>query len=60
MTFLGEFAVVDVNEIKFSPSPFDILAIPAKKKKIVMSLAESRIGPTKKKKVVMSLSEKGA
>lgn len=51
---------MNVNEIKFSSSLFDMLVILTEKKKIIMSLTESCISLTKKKKVVMFLSEKSA
>jgi hypothetical protein len=40
---LGEFAVETVAEIQFSDRPFDMLAIPEEKKKVIRSLTESRV-----------------
>lgn len=48
MTASGEFAVETVEEIKFSTSPFDMLAIPEDKKKVVKSLTESRVAMTER------------
>ncbi|KAJ8227486.1 hypothetical protein LV160_009067, partial [Aspergillus fumigatus] len=42
----GEFAVEEVAEIQFSDAPFDMLAIPEDKKKVIKSLTESRVRAT--------------
>ncbi|EEH33168.2 MYB DNA-binding domain-containing protein [Paracoccidioides lutzii Pb01] len=41
-----EFAVEDVDEIKFSSTPFDMLTIPEDMKKVIKSLTESRVSAT--------------
>jgi hypothetical protein len=38
--------VADVHEIEFSNSPFNMLTIPASKKKVIKSLTESRVSDT--------------
>lgn len=38
---LGEFAVESIEEIQFSPSPFNRIAIPENKKKVIKSVVES-------------------
>ncbi|KAB8227883.1 ATP-binding protein [Aspergillus alliaceus] len=38
----GEFAVESIQQIRFSPSPFDMLSIPDAKRKVIKSLTESR------------------
>jgi hypothetical protein len=43
---LGEFAVEKVAAIQFSDTPFDMLAIPEDKKKVIKSLTESRVRAT--------------
>jgi phosphopentomutase len=43
---LGEFAVEKVAEIQFSDTPFDMLAIPEDKKRVIKSLTESRVRAT--------------
>jgi SpoVK/Ycf46/Vps4 family AAA+-type ATPase len=43
---LGEFAVEKVAAIQFSDAPFDMLAIPEDKKKVIKSLTESRVRAT--------------
>ncbi|KAH1353232.1 hypothetical protein KXX63_002251 [Aspergillus fumigatus] len=42
----GEFAIEEVAEIQFSNAPFDMLAIPEDKKKVIKSLTESRVRAT--------------
>ena len=40
---LGEFAVEGVAQIQFSDRPFNMLAIPVEKKRVIKSLTESRV-----------------
>jgi hypothetical protein len=40
--------VENINKIKFSFSPFDILYIPEAKKKVIKSVAKSRLSAEKK------------
>ena len=60
MIILKEFAVMNINEIKFFSSFFDMLIILTEKKKIVMSLTKNHIDLIEKKKIVMSFSKKNA
>lgn len=39
-----EFAVADIEEIKWSSTPFDYLIIPDNQKEVVIALAETRLG----------------
>ncbi|OKL55245.1 hypothetical protein UA08_09489 [Talaromyces atroroseus] len=39
----GEFDVDSITEISFSNAPFDMLTVPEEKKKVIKSLAESRV-----------------
>jgi hypothetical protein len=40
---IGEFEVASVEKIQFSDSPFDMLTVPHEKKKVIKSLAKSRV-----------------
>jgi hypothetical protein len=44
---LGEFAVFDIKDIKFSATPFNILNIPIKKKMVIMFF--TRVGLLKQR-----------
>ena len=39
-----EFAVADIQEIKWSSSPFECLTIPQEEKEVIIALAETRLG----------------
>ena len=39
-----EFAVADIEDIKWSSSPFDCLTIPDEQKEVIVALAETRLG----------------
>ena len=40
---IGEFEVASIENIRFSDSPFDMLTVPDEKKKVIKSLAKSRV-----------------
>lgn len=40
---LGEFAVENIQEAKFSSSPFEMLSIPEEKKRVIKALTKSRV-----------------
>jgi hypothetical protein len=46
MIILGEFAVENVDEIKFSPYSFNMLTIPEENKTVIRSPTESRVSAT--------------
>lgn len=39
-----EFAVADIEDIKWSSTPFDCLTIPDEQKEVIIALAETRLG----------------
>lgn len=39
-----EFAVADIEDIKWSSLPFDCLTIPDEQKEVIIALAETRLG----------------
>ncbi len=41
---IGEFAVADIDDIKWSDTPFNCLSIPEEQKDTIMALAEARMG----------------
>ena len=39
-----EFAVADIEDIKWSSTPFDYLTIPEEQKEVIIALTETRLG----------------
>jgi phosphopentomutase len=56
---LGEFAIEKVAAIQFSNTPFNILAIPEDKKKVIKSLTKSQVRATTKGKFNDIIEGKG-
>jgi hypothetical protein len=42
----AEFAVADIEEIKWSSLPFDCLSIPKEQRDVIMALVETRLNPS--------------
>jgi hypothetical protein len=47
LRYVVEFAVADIEEIKWSPSPYACLPISDKQRDVIIALVEARIAPSR-------------